>query len=77
VLRQDSVVNNGKAVVNFVQHVRSLHAIIRIVVVAGVVQAQPVPEAASPRYSPVTQISVLLYFASDNKFTGNRINGIR
>ena len=36
----DSVVNTGKTVVEFVQHVRKLHATIRIVVIAGVVQAQ-------------------------------------
>ena len=36
----DSVVNSGKTVMQFVQHVRNLHATIRIVVVAGVVQAQ-------------------------------------
>ncbi len=39
VILVDSVVNTGKTVVEFVQHVRKLHAIIRIVVVAGVVQA--------------------------------------
>ena len=36
----DSIVSPGKAVVEFVQHVRKLHTTIRIVVVAGIVQAQ-------------------------------------
>ena len=35
----DSVVNSGMTVVQFVQHARDLHATIRIIVVAGVVQA--------------------------------------
>ncbi|KAI9780695.1 MAG: hypothetical protein M1816_002773 [Peltula sp. TS41687] len=42
----DSVVNSGKTVVEFVQAVRNLHATIRIVVVAGVVQAQCVSQGS-------------------------------
>ncbi|KAL8698861.1 MAG: hypothetical protein Q9224_001658 [Gallowayella concinna] len=36
----DSVVNTGKTIVDFVRHVRKLHATIRIVVVSGVIQAK-------------------------------------
>ncbi|KAL8807552.1 MAG: hypothetical protein Q9200_004628 [Gallowayella weberi] len=36
----DSVINTGKTIVDFVKHVRKLHATIRIVVVSGVIQAQ-------------------------------------
>lgn len=36
----DSVVNSGKTVVEFVQAIRNIHASIRIVVVASVVQAE-------------------------------------
>jgi uracil phosphoribosyltransferase len=42
VLLVDSVVNSGKSIVEFVEHIRKLHATIRIVVVAGVVQTQSV-----------------------------------
>ncbi|RPA92079.1 hypothetical protein L873DRAFT_1711496 [Choiromyces venosus 120613-1] len=67
----DSVVNSGKTVVNFVQHVRSLHATIRIVVVAGVVQAQSVSEG-SPAHALArrTNFSLVALRLSDNKFTG-------
>jgi hypothetical protein len=60
----DSVVNSGKTVVQFVQHVRNLHATIRIVVITGVAQAQSVSGGVSSRHSPVTQNSVLLHFVS-------------
>ncbi|KAH6667240.1 hypothetical protein B0J14DRAFT_620121 [Halenospora varia] len=42
----ESVVYSGKTVVQFVQHIRDLHATIRVVVVAGVVQAQAVSEGS-------------------------------
>jgi flagellar basal body L-ring protein FlgH len=45
----DSVVNNGTTVVQFEQHVRKLNPTIRVVVVAGVVQAESVSEG-SPIY---------------------------
>lgn len=60
----DSVVNSGKTVVSFVQHIHSLHATIQIVIVTGVVLASQFLRAASPRHSPITQISALLHFAS-------------
>jgi len=67
----DSVVNSGKTVVDFVQHVRSLDATIRIVVVAGVVQAQSVSEGslaqALARHANFSLVALRL---SDNKFTG-------
>ena len=37
VILVDSVVNTGKTIIEFVQHVRKLHATIYIVVVAGVI----------------------------------------
>src|ERR1700712_3386368 len=42
ILLVDSVVNNGKSVLEFVEHIRKIDAYTRIVVVAGVVQAQSV-----------------------------------
>jgi hypothetical protein len=42
----DSVVNSGRTVVQFVRRVRDLNATIRILVVAGVVQAQSVSEGS-------------------------------
>jgi uracil phosphoribosyltransferase/adenylate kinase/phosphoserine phosphatase len=67
----DSVVNSGKTVVQFVQHVRNLHATIRIVVVAGVVQAQSIAGVslaqALARHAKLSLVALRL---SDNKFTG-------
>ena len=67
----DSVVNSGNTVVSFEEHIRSQHATIRIVVVAGVVQAQAVSEGsrlcAVKRYAKLGIVALRL---SDNKFTG-------
>ncbi|KAI9776078.1 MAG: hypothetical protein M1839_000591 [Geoglossum umbratile] len=71
VLLVDSVVNSGKTVAQFVQHVRNLHATIRIVVIAGVAQAQSVSEGslaeALARHAKLSLVALRL---SDNKFTG-------
>jgi uracil phosphoribosyltransferase/adenylate kinase/phosphoserine phosphatase len=67
----DSVVNSGKTVVQFVEHVRKLHATIRIVIVAGVAQAQSISEG-----SPIqalahhAKLSLVALRLSNNKFTG-------
>jgi uracil phosphoribosyltransferase/phosphoserine phosphatase/adenylylsulfate kinase-like enzyme len=70
VLLVDSVVNSGKTIVEFVQAIRNMHATIRIVVVAGVVQAESVSGErfeALGRYGSVSLIALRL---SNNKFTG-------
>lgn len=68
----DSVVNTGKTVVEFVRRVRRLHATIRVVVVAGVVQAQCVSagvlERELARHANLHLIALRL---SDTKFTGS------
>jgi uracil phosphoribosyltransferase len=71
----DSVVNSGKTIVSFVQHIHSLHATIHIVVVAGVVQAQSVSEgklaqALAQALAYHTNFSLITLRLSDNKFTG-------
>ena len=82
----DSVINTGTTIVKFVQHVRSLHATIRIVVVAGVVQSECVSwgnvsrgtlNQALARHANVHLVALRL---SDTKFpgkgttdTGNRL----
>lgn len=67
----DSVVNSGKTVVDFLQHVRNLNATIHIVVVAGVAQAQSISggslAGALARHSNLSIVALRL---SDNKFTG-------
>jgi len=67
----DSVVNSGKKVANFVQHVCSLHATIRIVVLAGVVQAQSVSEGSlAQTLAHHANFSLVALCLSDNRFTG-------
>ena len=67
----DSVVNSGKTVVQFVQHVRNLHATIRIVIIAGVVQAQSVSGGSHAQsLARHAELSLVALRLSDNKFTG-------
>jgi len=69
----DSVVNSGETVVEFVQHVRSLHSAIHIVVVAGVAQAQSVFGAGSlaQAFGPHRRLALVALRLSDNQFTGS------
>ena len=67
----DSVVNSGKTVVQFVQHVRDLHATIRIVVVTGVAQAQSVfGGSLAQALARHARVSLVALRISNNKFTG-------
>ena len=72
VILVDSVVNTGKTIVESVQQVRKLHATIRIVIVAGVVQAQCVSggslNQALARHAKIHLIALRL---SETKFTGS------
>lgn len=68
----DSVVNSGKTLLDFVKHIRKIHASLRIVVVAGVVQSQ-----AIARESMIAQAlsrnavrTIIALRVSDNKYTG-------
>jgi uracil phosphoribosyltransferase len=71
VLLVDSVVNSGKSVTEFIQHVRSLDTTIRIVVIAGVVQARSLSEGAfSQALEHDMNLSLVALRLSDNKFTG-------
>lgn len=68
----DSVVNSGKSVVEFVQHIRGLQAELRIVVVAGVVQEQAVlrGELCEQLYREGERLKIVALRLSKNKFTG-------
>ncbi|KAJ4286215.1 hypothetical protein N0V88_008078 [Collariella sp. IMI 366227] len=72
VVLMDSVVNNGKTMVDFVQHIRNLDATISIVLVAGVVQVQSV--SAGSILGQFLQhdkaLSMVALRLSENKFTG-------
>ncbi|KAI4190094.1 MAG: hypothetical protein L6R41_001013 [Letrouitia leprolyta] len=72
VILVDSVVNTGKSIVEFVQHVRKLHATISIVVVAGVVQAQCVLDGILDRaFARHANLQLIALRLSDTKFTGS------
>ncbi|CZT19397.1 related to 2-3-cyclic-nucleotide 3-phosphodiesterase [Ramularia collo-cygni] len=69
----DGVVNTGKSVVDYVQHIRSCDANVKIVVLAGVVQGQAVEKGGvldrlSNRYEGISLIALRI---SANKYTGS------
>ncbi|KAK3356727.1 uracil phosphoribosyltransferase-domain-containing protein [Lasiosphaeria hispida] len=72
VLLVDSVVNSGKSIVEFVQRVRQLEGLVRVVVVAGVVQARAVSPGSILGQLLVDDgnLGLVALRLSDNKFTG-------
>ncbi|KAJ0419152.1 uracil phosphoribosyltransferase-domain-containing protein [Aspergillus carlsbadensis] len=67
----DSVINNGTTLVRFVQHIKSLHAAIRIVVVTGVVQRKVVAGCSSiRRLTRSSELTLVALRVSENKYTG-------
>jgi len=73
ILLVDSVINSGKTVVEFVQHVRNVRGkAVRIVVVAGVVQAGAVESEAvfGGMVEKDEMLDVVALRMSENKFTG-------
>ncbi|KAL9124883.1 MAG: hypothetical protein Q9217_005841 [Psora testacea] len=68
----DSVINTGKTIVEFVHHVRKLHATIRIVVIVGVVQAQCISgRSLNQRLARHAKLHLIALRLSDTKFTGS------
>jgi uracil phosphoribosyltransferase/phosphoserine phosphatase/adenylate kinase len=69
----DSVINSGKTVIEFVQHIRSFGADIRVVVVAGVVQGECVsPSSATYKaLEACGNVSLVALRISSTKFTGS------
>lgn len=72
VILVDSVVNNGETVADFVQHLRKLRPTIRIVVVAGVVQADALCQGALLEWglAGYGSIDLITLRISQNKYTG-------
>ena len=72
VILVDSVINTGKTIIDLVKHVRKLHASIRIVVVAGTVQAQCVSESGSlQKLARHEQFHLVALRYSNTQFTGS------
>ena len=68
----DSLINTGKTIVQFMQHVRHLHGTVRIVVVAGVVQAECVSAGTLNKTLALhPNLHLVALRPSDPKFTGS------
>jgi uracil phosphoribosyltransferase len=71
VMLVDSVINTGDTILEFVRHIRSLHASIRIVVVAGVVQASLLQRSrVAQQLVSFEQLSFVALRISENSYTG-------
>ncbi|KAL9584468.1 MAG: hypothetical protein Q9212_002107 [Teloschistes hypoglaucus] len=71
----DSVVNTGKTIVEFVQHIRNLSADIRIIVVAGVVQDKFVAgDRFADEETGKLDFTLVALRLSSTKFTGSGPN---
>jgi hypothetical protein len=67
----DSVVNSEKSVEEFVQHIRALDSTIRIVVIAGVMQAQSLSDGIlEDILARDENVGFVCLRPSDNKYTG-------
>ena len=67
----DSVVDTGKTIVDFVKRIRSLHATIQIVIVAGVVQDKFPSSGGLDGYASLSIVALRL---SDTQFKGKGTN---
>lgn len=67
----DSVINSGKSILGFIEHVRKLDATIRIVIVANVVQDKFVSGVTAAKLARYGNISLVALRLSKNQFTGS------
>ncbi|KFY21496.1 hypothetical protein V493_07359 [Pseudogymnoascus sp. VKM F-4281 (FW-2241)] len=67
----DSVINSGKSILEFISRVRELHATIRIVVVANVVQDKFISRQSAENLASYGNISLVALRLSKNQFTGS------
>ncbi|KAF3894535.1 hypothetical protein GTR04_1480 [Trichophyton interdigitale] len=67
----DSVINSGKTVAEFLGRIQILHSTVRIVVVAGVVQAECISRRAlTQKLRHGANVTVVALRVSQNKYTG-------
>jgi uracil phosphoribosyltransferase/adenylate kinase/phosphoserine phosphatase len=73
VILVDSVINNGKSIAEYVNHIRDLRIPVRIVVVAGVVQEMAVVERGGlqQQLDGFGRLDLIALRLSSNKYTGN------
>ncbi|KAK6512647.1 hypothetical protein TWF481_001528 [Arthrobotrys musiformis] len=67
----DSVINSGKTIVQFLQHIRKINPSVPVVVVAGVVQAGSLAEGSLAELMECrSNFSIVALRISENKYTG-------
>ena len=75
VILVDSVVNTGKSVIEFLQYLRSMHATVRIVIVAGVLQAQAMRDGKlAEEFQRHYNIKLVALRTSETSFVGSGTN---
>lgn len=74
VILVDSVINTGKSIIEFVDYIRKVHGSIRIVVIAGVIQAQCVsPSGLGKTLAGLLDgVTLIGLRTSDTKFAGSK-----
>ncbi|KAL4985539.1 uracil phosphoribosyltransferase-domain-containing protein [Aspergillus falconensis] len=71
VILVDSVINSGRSMAQFVQHIREIDGAVRIIIVAGVIQDQAVKGCSLIRAAArSTELTVVALRLSKNKYTG-------
>lgn len=68
VILVDSVINSGHSTLKYLKHIRKLHATIRIILVAGVIQREAI---TSTMFDGQVNIKLVALRLSDNKYTGS------
>ncbi|KAG9248114.1 uracil phosphoribosyltransferase-domain-containing protein [Calycina marina] len=70
----DSVVNNGTTILEFTQHIRTLHQTTPIVVITGVAQSQCLEKGAELRktLSRLGNVNIVALRLSERRFTGKK-----
>ncbi|GLB07490.1 hypothetical protein AtubIFM57258_002831 [Aspergillus tubingensis] len=67
----DSVVNSGKSIVEFLQHIKQINDAVRVIVVAGVVQDQAIKGGSAIRaVARSMEVTIVALRVSKNKYTG-------
>ncbi|KAG8526113.1 uncharacterized protein KY384_000106 [Bacidia gigantensis] len=73
VILVDSVVHSGRSVKEFVEHVRTLHATIRVFIVAGTVQAKCIKDGTLNKdIGKYADVNLVALRTSDTSFVGTR-----
>ncbi|OJI80517.1 hypothetical protein ASPTUDRAFT_59217 [Aspergillus tubingensis CBS 134.48] len=71
VILVDSVINSGKSIVEFLQHIKQINDAVRVIVVAGVAQDQAIKGGSAIRaVARSMEVTIVALRVSKNKYTG-------